>query len=132
MPIRFRCAYCNQLMGISRRKAGTIVRCPTCAGQLVVPNSGGEEADEAQNGGGALVFERGDFDDLLGAAARSASAAAASAPAPAPPLVDPPPAVGGASSVLTRRIDPPLQAELVTALPAVQTRPGLMVSPMLA
>src|SRR5947209_460375 len=28
MPIRFRCAYCNQLMGIARRKAGTVVRCP--------------------------------------------------------------------------------------------------------
>jgi hypothetical protein len=38
MPIRFRCAYCNQLLGIARRKAGTVVRCPTCAGQVVVPN----------------------------------------------------------------------------------------------
>src|SRR5204862_5290906 len=37
VPIRFRCAYCNQLMGISRRKAGTVVRCPTCSGQVVVP-----------------------------------------------------------------------------------------------
>ena len=34
VPIRFRCAYCNQLMGISRRKAGTVVRCPTCSGRL--------------------------------------------------------------------------------------------------
>src|SRR5262249_42175047 len=38
MPIRFRCVYCNQLLGISRRKAGTIVRCTTCEGQLIVPN----------------------------------------------------------------------------------------------
>ena len=30
MPIRFRCAYCNQLMGIARRKAGTVIRCPNC------------------------------------------------------------------------------------------------------
>src|SRR5213075_497115 len=37
MPIRFRCVYCNQLLGISRRKAGTIVRCTTCEGQLIVP-----------------------------------------------------------------------------------------------
>src|SRR5258708_39389799 len=37
MPFRFRCAYCNQLMGISHRKAGTVVRCPKCAGQVVVP-----------------------------------------------------------------------------------------------
>src|SRR5882724_9220949 len=46
MPIRFRCAYCNQLMGIARRKAGTVVRCPTCAGQVVVPNTDAEEEPE--------------------------------------------------------------------------------------
>ena len=38
MPIRFRCAYCNQLMGIAKRKAGSIVRCPKCSGQVVVPD----------------------------------------------------------------------------------------------
>src|SRR5262249_28732764 len=32
------CAYCNQLMGISHRKVGTIVRCPKCSGQVVVPH----------------------------------------------------------------------------------------------
>jgi hypothetical protein len=37
MPIRFRCAYCNQLMAIARRKSGTIVRCPRCAGEVIVP-----------------------------------------------------------------------------------------------
>src|SRR5436853_391270 len=37
MPIRFRCAYCNQLMGISHRKAGSVVRCPKCAGEIIVP-----------------------------------------------------------------------------------------------
>src|ERR671936_272529 len=48
MPIRFRCAYCNQLLGIARRKAGQVVRCPTCAGQVVVPTP--EEANvEAAN-----------------------------------------------------------------------------------
>jgi hypothetical protein len=43
MPIRFRCQYCNQLLGISRRKAGTAVRCPTCRGQVIVPTTGLEE-----------------------------------------------------------------------------------------
>jgi hypothetical protein len=65
MPIRFRCAYCNQLLGISRRKAGTVVRCPTCAGQVIVPNA---EAEMPQSNLGAadpLVFERNDFSDLL-------------------------------------------------------------------
>lgn len=37
MPIRFRCAYCNQLMGIATRKAGKVITCPKCAGQVVVP-----------------------------------------------------------------------------------------------
>src|SRR5215831_13122157 len=45
MPIRFRCAYCNQLMGIARRKAGTVVRCPRCAGQVIVPDPGPEAVD---------------------------------------------------------------------------------------
>jgi phage FluMu protein Com len=46
MPIRFRCAYCNQLMGIARRKAGTVVNCPNCQGQVVVP-APEPEAEEA-------------------------------------------------------------------------------------
>lgn len=37
MPIRFRCQYCNQLLGIARRKAGTNVRCPTCQNDVGVP-----------------------------------------------------------------------------------------------
>jgi len=76
MPIRFRCAYCNQLMGIARRKAGTVVRCPTCAGQVVVPSPGVEESQKAPAGdGNPFLFEHGDFDDLLNPA-RSETAAA--------------------------------------------------------
>ena len=37
MPIQFRCAYCNQLMQIARRKAGTVVRCKKCNGEVIVP-----------------------------------------------------------------------------------------------
>jgi len=37
MPIHFRCAFCNQLLGIARRKAGSVINCPTCGGPLVVP-----------------------------------------------------------------------------------------------
>jgi hypothetical protein len=66
MPIRFRCAYCNQLLGIARRKAGTVVRCPTCAGQVVVPASdAAPEPEEPQPGGDRPVFERSDFDELF-------------------------------------------------------------------
>lgn len=70
MPIRFRCRYCNQLMGISRRKAGSPVRCPTCHAEVVVPESEGEAnpaAPPAQPIGEvpAPVFERSDFEAFL-------------------------------------------------------------------
>jgi hypothetical protein len=69
MPIRFRCAYCNQLMAISRRKAGTVVRCPTCAGQVVVPDPGQAEAAEQRAPG--EVFEHPDFEAPLKQPARA-------------------------------------------------------------
>lgn len=92
MPIRFRCVYCDQLLGIAHRKAGTVVKCPNCAGQLVVPNpnsdddSGGSDAPTAQADTAGrrqntivekektapapasepgMLFERNDFDELL-------------------------------------------------------------------
>lgn len=80
MPIRFRCQYCGQLLGIARRKAGTPVNCPTCHNQVKVPAS--EEAARQPTGAGAsaptsggqsappskappMLFERDDFDELL-------------------------------------------------------------------
>src|SRR5437870_12831859 len=78
MPIRFRCAYCNQLMGIARRKAGTVIRCPNCAGQVIVPNPepGAEEppghlapqpaAPQPSLQENAPLFEGSDFDTLFG------------------------------------------------------------------
>jgi DNA-directed RNA polymerase subunit RPC12/RpoP len=72
MPIRFRCAYCNQLLGISRRKAGTAVRCPTCAGKVIVPNVDADVAPDNSDSSNPLVFERSDFDDLLNTEGESA------------------------------------------------------------
>jgi hypothetical protein len=62
MPIRFRCAYCNQLMGIARRKAGSVVRCPACSGQVVVPNPDEEEKPSPAE---PPIFERNDFDEIF-------------------------------------------------------------------
>src|SRR4051812_20151282 len=81
MPLRFRCAYCNQLMGIARRKAGTVVRCPTCSGQVVVPNpeDGAAESEEPSppphpQPKGPELFDRSDFgDDLFHSAHPSAA-----------------------------------------------------------
>ena len=35
--LRFRCYRCNQLLGVSFRKAGTVISCPRCAAELKVP-----------------------------------------------------------------------------------------------
>jgi DNA-directed RNA polymerase subunit RPC12/RpoP len=103
MPIRFRCAYCNQLMGIARRKAGTVVRCPRCAGQVIVPNPEAAAPAPAPGNGpsveaarqpanvpaapGPVLFEQSDFEKLFepGAAAiKPAGAVVPSAPVAVP------------------------------------------------
>jgi hypothetical protein len=40
MPIRFYCPFCDQLLGVSSRKAGAVVECPGCHGQVGVPVPG--------------------------------------------------------------------------------------------
>lgn len=93
MPIRFRCVYCNQLLGISRRKAGCIVRCTKCEGQLIVPDAGAavietNGADGApvpvktDPGEGGGLFEREDFDALLQPYQAPAVKSAVAAPPP--------------------------------------------------
>jgi hypothetical protein len=90
MPVRFRCAYCNQLLGISRRKVGTVVRCPTCAGQLTVPSK--DEiagAPQPEGKAAAPLFERSDFDDLFSFSGNPASPGMP--PTEADPLAGPEP-----------------------------------------
>lgn len=78
MPIRFRCVYCNQLLGISRRKAGTVVRCTNCGGQIIVPEAEAEVAVVGVTSANAgtmtrkeslpeksNLLEQSDFDALL-------------------------------------------------------------------
>jgi hypothetical protein len=65
MPIRFRCAYCNQLMGIASRKAGTVVRCPKCAGEIIVPTpdgTGQSPQPNDQEPANPLAFDSVNFD----------------------------------------------------------------------
>src|SRR5437764_3620589 len=97
MPIRFRCAYCNQLLGIARRKANQVVRCPTCAGEVVVPEpeGGAEEPEPQKVPANQPLFERSDFEDLFNEPVVEGPAGrAAPPPQPAPPplLPAPPPA----------------------------------------
>ena len=66
MPIRFRCAYCNQLMAIASRKAGTVVSCPELRGDIIVPAlPGTPQADENTNQPINQAFDDPDFDVKL-------------------------------------------------------------------
>lgn len=44
MPIKFRCNYCRQFLGISRNRAGGVVDCPTCGRTIRVPDLDGSLA----------------------------------------------------------------------------------------
>src|SRR5262245_37585654 len=88
MPIRFRCSYCNRLLGIATRKAGTETTCPHCGYTITVPVP--QEAE--------VRTERINLDDveeMLGngtteAVQPSAVAAAPAAAPPSPPPVEKP------------------------------------------
>lgn len=74
MPIRFRCVYCDKLLGIARRKAGAVVNCPQCGQPLIVPTpeQEPERATAAASAPGPIhvpgpgkLFERDDFNVVL-------------------------------------------------------------------
>ncbi len=112
MPVRFRCVYCNKLLSIATRKAGTVINCPTCEKPLIVPTPEPEnEAQEepapqstartvasgptAEQGKGGF-FERDDFDQILNQ---------------------------GINNIQTQA-KAPRQAPSVEPMPDVRTRPG--------
>jgi hypothetical protein len=141
MPIRFRCAYCNQLLGIARRKAGTVVRCPTCAGQVVVPNPEGENPAQPTGGPKLALFERSDFDNLFEPlepvpATEQPAVIASKAAVPAPPSAgEPAPAiwkteVGGEVDVEPIRM--PAGNYFAPPPPVPARPPGMVLSPLMA
>ncbi|QDT33756.1 hypothetical protein [Thalassoglobus polymorphus] len=66
MPIKFRCPNCQQFLGISRSKAGSVTDCPTCGRTLRVPNLDGEVSPLPPP---RLNFEDQDLQRALGALA---------------------------------------------------------------
>lgn len=144
MPIRFRCAYCNQLMGIARRKAGTVVSCPNCSGQVVVP---AEDADDDAAAGSAPtgpppgdtvqpLFERGDFEDLFRSAPGGGTVPSAPPPPPPPsPAVAPAPRATGPMTAAQAPL-PPARLEPSPGLPSPVAPPqlprGYVISPSMA
>jgi phage FluMu protein Com len=139
MPIKFRCAYCNQLMGIARRKAGTIVRCPSCSGQVVVPSPSEESTEKAPSSSAddPELFERSDFEELFGSAAGGKEALNRPAVA-SPPRAQAP--AGSASAVASEKpAEIAYDVERVNVAPnmivdttGAGARPGILLSPRLA
>jgi len=79
------------------------VRCPTCAGQVIVPNVETEETETAASERDRLIFERNDFDELLNSADQEVVAlpknegvlTSGDAPVAAPSAPVPPPGAWG-------------------------------------
>jgi hypothetical protein len=86
MPIQFRCPACDRLLGIARRKAGMMVKCPRCSVEVQVPAMAGMAVESggpvgpanaarpiSKSNGAAKdkrldslpLFERPDFEELL-------------------------------------------------------------------
>jgi DNA-directed RNA polymerase subunit RPC12/RpoP len=129
MPIQFRCAYCDQLLGIARRKAGSIISCPTCNGRVIVPRL--PEAEHVETGGpqkeSADLLEREDFDALFQPPepGKSPARAASGVLPAAPPLVFAEP---GARALTTNAAAAPRE-EKTSASQAALPKPGVHLSP---
>lgn len=143
MPIRFRCVHCNQLLGIARRKAGTMVRCPSCATEVLVPSADNPEAVEQLTQRAneppepiedepAPVFERSDFDEAF---RPPAGEVAAPSFQPVPTSAEPNVPVsswqdGEESEINVERV--PVPPEVLEAVHQGAARPGIWVSPTMA
>ena len=150
MPIRFRCASCDKLLGIARRKAGSVVNCPRCAEPLIVPTPEDdydvEPADDLPDveevpeirqpvkagGGGTAkkpgggLFERSDFEKLLHAEPTFRTDRGPDpVPVPGPRTFDehPPPPKRPTSPPPVSRPTP------AVALPPVEPPSGIYLSP---
>jgi hypothetical protein len=133
MPIRFRCKYCNQLMGIARRKVGTEVECPTCKGKLLVPEADQEPAPPPVPPKPPVqppIFERSDFSDFLNPQPKEPVLAGAQQPAAGavPPRPQP------AAQQRALRMPSPYDVDVepmpgATAAPLDPNAVGILLSP---
>ena len=94
MPIRFRCAYCNRLLGIATRKAGMETICPHCGYTITVPVPQ-EENGRADDDARTEQMNLADVDELLGNGVTEVAAppAVVAVPAAAPVAEKPRPPV---------------------------------------
>lgn len=131
VPIRFRCTNCDQFMGIARRKAGSMVRCPACRREVAVPIDADDDPPSPDpNPPPALapiaprpdLFDRDDFDALLRGSVAMEGARKASPIEKRPPGTVPHPPAGLIETTGNRSLDP-VGVELAPA------RSGIVLSP---
>jgi hypothetical protein len=107
-------------MGIARRKAGSVVRCPACRREIAVPSDAEDDSPPVlpPTLPRPHLFDRDDFDALLAGGTSMPGAKPVSAPGPVPrPLAE----VAGAKGVA-------IGAEPV-AVSLVPVQGGLVLSP---
>lgn len=88
MPIQFRCPNCNQMLSISTRRAGSMIVCPACTEETLVPAADGAPVPPAATlkpsipatkpqglASGADDLARDDFSHSRGASGKQAHAA---------------------------------------------------------
>jgi hypothetical protein len=104
MPVQFVCHRCRQLLSVSTRKVGTLVACPRCTIDTLVPTPEEAAASVAQlmqsrpAGSVGAMAEMMVFDDVHSLLAQApGSTAGATAPAGGPPAPWLMPKTGGAS-----------------------------------
>jgi hypothetical protein len=121
MAIRFRCTSCSQLMGIAERKAGTMVACPKCQAQVVVPmrdNLGVPASPpEPKKGDGKRSTARPARKPI------AEPAADVNKPPPLPPLPPIPPIPSNPAA------PPPIPASTLPPIPATQVPAALTPRP---
>ena len=99
MPIRFRCTFCNRLLGIATRKAGTETTCPHCGYAIMVPVPAEDEAKTER-------VSVDDVDQLLGNHVTERIAEPATQVLP-PPRAEPPKPAPPKGAVHKPRAKPP-------------------------
>jgi len=128
MPIHFRCPHCNQLMGIARRKSGTLIHCPTCTKELVVPRGSDAPEKPPEPPRPNSLLEKLDVDAILNAPAAGKAEKAAHVPEHANPLARRSPPVPTARGGDLRAEDNGVDADL-PSLALGPKRRGLFLSP---
>ncbi len=130
MPIQFRCTTCNQLLSISRKKAGVEISCPKCRKLTRVPQIAEAENAPADDPPAAPPLTEPQPASLRSRPAppiverkpESARSAPPAEPAPPPPAVITPPASaqppGTPPEVAPRREPPPQRAAISPAASA--------------